>query len=303
MKMQNSLFWPHLVAFVTVVIWGTTFVWTKLLIAAGISPAEIFTLRFIIAYVLMLGFSLLWRKHTNHTWFARSWKDELLMVALGIMGGSVYFLAENEALRFTTATNASLIVCSCPLFTMLAHRLFFRGHPLKSRQVTGSVVACIGMIIVVLNGRFVLQLSPVGDMLAFVACLCWAFYSLLMKPALQRYSSLFITRKVFFYGVLTILPYYLFVPGFPSFELLVQPAVLGNLLFLGCVASMLCFLAWNWCISRLGTVEATNWVYLNPLATIVAASLVLGEKITPYFIVGSLLILVGLYLTERGMKA
>lgn len=299
MTTRNARLLPHLVAFVTVAIWGTTFVWTKLLISAGLSPAEIFTLRFIIAYVLMLGFSLLCRKQTKHTWFARSWRDELLMMALGITGGSIYFLTENEALRFTTATNASLIVCSCPLFTMLAHRMFYRSQPLRSRQVAGSVVACIGMIIVVLNGQFVLRLSPVGDLLAFVACLCWAFYSLLMKPALRHYSSLFITRKVFFYGVLTILPYYLFIPGFPSLDLLLQPMVLTNLLFLGCVASMLCFLAWNWCISRLGTVEATNWVYLNPIATIVAASLVLDEEITPYFLAGSALILCGLYLSER----
>lgn len=296
---QDTRLIAHLVACITVIIWGTTFVWTKLLITAGLSPAQIFTLRFIIAYVLMLGFSLMWQKRTRHKWFADSWSDELLMVALGITGGSIYFFTENEALRFTTATNVSLIVCSCPLFTLLTHRLFYRSQRLGGKQMLGSVIACVGMTIVVLNGRFILQLSPVGDLLAFAACLSWAFYSLLMKPALKRYSSVFITRKVFFYGVLTILPYYLFVPGFPSLNVLLQPDVLTNLLFLGCIASMLCFLVWNWCIRRLGAIEATNWVYLNPLATIVAASLVLGEEITPYFLIGSALILLGLYLTER----
>ena len=296
---QDSRLLPHLIAFITVTIWGTTFVWTKLLIAAGISPAQIFTLRFVMAYALMLAFSLTGRKRTRHQWLCQSWKDEMLMVALGITGGSIYFLAENEALRFTTATNASLIVCSCPLFTMLAHRLVYRSERMKGKQALGSIVACVGMVIVVLNGRFILQLSPIGDLLAFMACLCWAVYSLLMKPVLERYSSLSITRKVFFYGILTILPYYLIVPGFPSWEVLCQPDIVTNLLFLGCVASMLCFLAWNWCISRLGTVEATNWVYFNPIATIVAASLVLNEEITPYFLIGSVLILTGLYLTER----
>jgi drug/metabolite transporter (DMT)-like permease len=288
----------HLVAFITVAIWGTTFVWTKLLIQSGISPAQIFTLRFIIAYILMLGFSLIW-KRTKHQWMCDTWKDELLMVALGITGGSLYFLTENEALRFTTATNTSLIVCSCPLMTMLVHKLFYRSHPLKSKQIWGSIIACIGMAVVVLNGRFVLHLSPTGDLLAFTACLCWAFYSLLMKTAIRRYSSLFITRKVFFYGILTILPYYLIVPGFPPMELLLQADVAANLLFLGCIASMVCFLTWNWCIRRLGAVEVTNWIYINPLATIVAAWLVLGESITPYFLAGSAFILCGMYLTEK----
>ena len=288
----------HLVAFITVAIWGTTFVWTKLLIQSGISPAQIFTLRFIIAYILMLGFSLIW-KRTKHQWMCDTWKDELLMVALGITGGSLYFLTENEALRFTTATNTSLIVCSCPLMTMLVHKLFYRSHPLKSKQIWGSIIACIGMAVVVLNGHFVLHLSPTGDLLAFTACLCWAFYSLLMKTAIRRYSSLFITRKVFFYGILTILPYYLIVPGFPPMELLLQADVAANLLFLGCIASMVCFLTWNWCIRRLGAVEVTNWIYINPLATIVAAWLVLGESITPYFLAGSTFILCGMYLTEK----
>lgn len=289
----------YLVAFVTVAIWGTTFVWTKLLIQNGISPAQIFTLRFMIAYVLMAAFSLMGHQKRPHKWWADTWKDELLMVALGITGGSIYFLTENEALRFTTATNTSLIVCSCPLMTMLIYKIFYRNQPLRKWQIAGSLIACLGMAIVVLNGRFVLNLSPTGDLLAFAACLSWAFYSLLMKPAIQRYSSIFITRKVFFYGVLTILPYYLIVPGFPSWELLTRPDVMFNLLFLSCIASMVCFLTWNWCISRIGPVEATNWVYINPIATIVAAWLVLDEEITPYFIGGSLLILLGMYLAER----
>lgn len=298
MKKESDIF-AHIVAFVTVAIWGTTFVWTKLLIYNGISPAQIFTLRFVVAYLFMLAFSLCCQKRVKHKWFADSWRDELLMLALGVAGGSVYFLTENEALRFTTATNTSLIVCSCPLLTMLIYRMFYKSERLRVAQLLGSITACLGMVIVVLNGRFVLRLSPVGDVLAFMACLSWAFYSLMMKPALQRYSSVFITRKVFFYGVLTVLPYYIVVPGFPSFDTLMQPAVLSNLLFLSVVASMACFLTWNWYIGRLGAVQATNWVYLNPIATIAAAWLVLDEEITAYFLIGSILILLGMYVSER----
>lgn len=297
---QDTHIGVHLIACITVIIWGTTFVWTKLLIAAGISPAQIFTLRFVIAYVLMLGFSLINRRGgVGHRWFASSWRDEFRMLLLGITGGSVYFLAENEALRFTTASNVSLIVCSCPLFTMLIHRICYRSTPLRLSQIGGSMVAFLGMAVVVLNGHFVLHLSPVGDVLAFVACLSWACYSLLMKDLSLRYPALFITRKVFFYGLLTVLPYYLLVPGWPSWSVLMRPDVACNLLFLGCVASMLCFLIWNWCIRRLGAVRATNWVYLNPLATVASASLVLGESITPYFVIGSVLILVGLIWSEK----
>ena len=286
----------HIVAFLTVAVWGTTFVWTKLLIINGLSPAQIFTLRFIIAYVLLTGFSL-WRG--RHKWLSDNWRDELTMMALGLTGGSMYFLTENESLRFTTATNTSLIVCSCPLFAMLIIALFYKSERFSRLQALGSLLALIGMAAVVLNGHFVLHLSPLGDTLAFSACICWALYTLLMKPVMGRYPAMFITRKVFFYGILTILPYYIFVPDMPSLDVLMRPEVALNLLFLGSVASMLCYLTWSWCMKGLGAVICTNWVYVNPITTIIAAWLILDEQITVYFLIGSILIIMGMYLSSK----
>lgn len=288
---RNGLLY-HITAFVTVVIWGTTFISTKLLIQNGLTPAQIFTLRFLIAYVLMLTVS-------HKRLFAKSVKDELLFIALGATGGSVYFLTENCALLYSPATNVSLIVCSCPLFATILFSLCFRGVRLKQRQAVGAVLAFMGMAAVVLNGQFVLHLSPLGDSLAFAACLCWAVYSILMKPVTGRYGSGFITRKVFFYGLLTILPYYIFFPELPSPAVLAQPVVIGNVLFLGVIASMVCFLTWTWCIRKLGAMRATNYVYVNPVATIVFAAWILDEQITPWFILGTVLIILGLYLSNK----
>ena len=299
MKSNNRLLY-HFVAFIIVAIWGSTFVFTKMLLLAGLSPAQIFTLRFIIAYVLLMGYSLSKR---SFRLFSYNWRDELLMLVLGITGGSVYFLAENAAMLFTTATNTSLIVCSCPLFAMLLFAVVYRhSEHISKVQALGSVLACMGMAVVVLNGHFVLHLSPLGDLLAFAACLCWAVYSLLMKPATERYCTLFITRKVFFYGLVTIIPYYLIVPGFPSLDVLLRSDVLWNLLFLGVVASMICYVAWNWVISRLGAVVATNWVYFNPITTILFAWWLLHEQITIWFLLGTVFILVGMYLADKGKK-
>ena len=280
-------------------IWGSTFVFTKMLLQAGLSPAQIFTLRFIIAYVLLFAYDI-GRSVRKFRWFCHSWRDELLMLLLGVTGGSVYFLAENAAMLYTTATNTSLIVCSCPLFAMLLAALFYRqSEPIGRIQAVGSLVACVGMAVVVLNGHFVLHLSPIGDLLAFAACLLWAAYSILMKVALERYDTLFITRKVFFFGLVTIIPYYILVPGFPPLSTILRPDVLWNLLFLGVVASMLCFLVWNWVIRELGAVVATNWVYLNPMTTILFAWWLLDEQITVWFLLGTALILVGMYLADR----
>ena len=286
-------------AFVTVAIWGSTFVFTKMLLLNGLSPAQIFTLRFIIAYALLLAFEMLTRWQSFRL-FSTSWRDEGVMLLLGVSGGSLYFLTENAAMLYTTATNTSLIVCSCPLFTMLLMALVYRkSERFTSTQVIGSLLACAGMAAVVLNGHFVLHLSPLGDTLALSACLCWAVYSLLIKLVMERYSTFFITRKVFFYGLLSILPYYILYPGFPSFDVIFSSQVIWNLLFLSVVASMVCFLVWNWVIYQLGAVVATNWVYFNPITTILFAWWLLDEQITPWFILGTALILIGMYLCEK----
>ncbi len=293
---RNNTWIYHLVAFATVAIWGCTFVSTKVLMLNGLSPAQIFTLRFLIAYVMMLAV------YHSRLW-ADSWRDELKMMLLGISGGSLYFLSENEAMNFTSTTNTSLIVCSCPLFATLLVRLVYRSTTrISMMQLGGSLLAFAGMVIVVLNGRFVLHLSPLGDALAFTACLSWSVYSLLMKWVSAKYGAAFITRKVFFYGVLTILPYYIFFPTLPTAAVLTKPVVVGNLAFLGCLASMICFLTWNWCISKLGAVKATNWVYFNPITTMIFASWVLGEKITPYFLAGATCILLGMFVADRSTK-
>ena len=286
----------HIVAFLVVVVWGVTFVFTKLLLNEGLTAAQIFVLRFIVAYVLLFVYAF---TRKPFRLFASSWKDELLMIGLGVTGGSLYFITENSAMIYTTTTNTSLIVCLCPLFAALLIALFYRSERLRGIQIAGLIIAAVGAVVVVLNGQFVLHLSPLGDTLAFSACLCWAFYSLLMVPATKRYSTLFITRKVFFYGLLSMIPYWMFYPDMPSLSVVLRPAILWNLLFLGCVASMLCFVAWNWAIKQLGAVVATNYVYFNPVVTAIFAWLVLDEQITIFYIIGTILILVGMFLVLK----
>ena len=282
----------YVTAFVIVVIWGCTFVQTKLLINAGLRPDEIFFFRFVLAYVLMLPFA------GKRLWLG-NWKDELLAIALGLTGGSLYFITENYALAYGYCSNVSLIVCLTPLITVLIVGCFYPGERMDRKGLFASLLALAGMALVVFNGNFILKLSPVGDILALAACLCWALYTLIIKRLQDKYSNMLITRKVFGYGLLTILPL-LCVNGV-NVELLMDggTVVWGNLLFLGCVASMLCFLGWNWCLEKLGTVRATNLLYLNPVVAITTSALVLGERVTWVAIIGALLILSGLYMFRR----
>lgn len=301
----------HLSALFAVVVWGATFVSTKVLIANSLTPAEIFFLRFAMAYLCIWPLSL-WQDRTrqgapalkgayqrpSRLW-ARNLRDELTLLGAGITGGSLYFLTENIALEYAPAANVSLLVCTTPVWTALLLSALYRGERMTRRQMLGACIAFAGMALVVLNGHFVLRLSPRGDLLALSAALLWMLYSLIIKRIGGRYPAIFITRKVFFYGLLTILPVFLFrAPTFDT-AVLTRPVVWANLLFLGVVASLLCYVLWNAAMHRLGAIRTTNYIYLNPLVTILTAALCIGEHITPAALAGAALILFGMWRAER----
>lgn len=284
---------PLLLCILVVAIWAETFVSSKILLTAGLQPADIFFVRFGIAYLCMiiLSHKRMWSKHLGH---------ELMFLLTGITGGSLYFLTENMALKYSTASNVAILVGTTPIVTAILLAIFYREERMKRRQVAGSVVAFLGLILVVLNGQLVLHLNPVGDILALGASLCWGGYSLIMKKLTSHYDSRFITRKVFGYGLLTILPWFLFVePLQTDLAVLSQTRVWGNLLYLALIASMGCFLAWNWLLPRLGVVRATNIVYTQCVFTMFISALVLGEQITWMAILGTVILIAGMMTAGR----
>ncbi len=300
----NGMIRYHLLAFVTIAIWGVTFVCTKVLLKHGLQPTEIFLLRFIIAY------ACIWTISPRQV-LSASWKDEALFALLGLTGGSMYFITENTALQLSYANNVSFIVCTAPLITMLLAPIPFLSpiqgkkgvhSPMTWLGWVGSLTALLGVAIVIYNGHFVLKLNPLGDLLALTAGICWAIYSLIIKKVSDRYSATFITRKVFFYGILTVLPIFIIDPWQCPLENMKSPAVWMNILFLSVVASFLCFLWWSVAVKKIGALRTSNYVYLNPVTTVVASALFLDEPMTSIAYVGSALILLGVYIANQKTK-
>lgn len=290
----------HLLAFTVVAIWGVTFVSTKVLIGAGMHPVAIFLIRFVLAYAGIWVYIGLTRQKAK-LWYGI--KEELVFLLLGITGGSFYFLTENTALAYTQATNTAFLVCSAPLFTAiftLIYKRFGKGRFADGLEnirlgwplVGGTLLAISGMALVVFDGTR-LQLSAKGDLLAIGAALCWAIYSLFMGQMTREYGTVTATRKVFFYGLLSILPFLGGHSNSFSPSVIGQTAVWSNLLFLGIVASLLCFILWNLVMDKLGNVSSTNYVYLNPVFTLLTAMAILGEKMTLLAGIGCAAILAG----------
>jgi drug/metabolite transporter (DMT)-like permease len=285
-----------LMAVFTVIVWGTTFVSTRVLLDYKVTPISIFFYRFVLAYVAICFFC------PKQLWAATK-KDEFLLFCAGLTGGSLYFIAENVALNLTLVSNVSLLVSTAPLITALLSHLFVKGEKLKRSLVYGSLVALAGVAFVLYNGSFILKIKPAGDILALTASVMWGIYTIILKQLDSRYSILFITRKVFFYGLISLLPVFCFTPLTVDTSILFLPAVLGNLFFLGFLASMLCYILWNMAVKHLGAVRTTNYIYFMPIVTLVTSAVIINETITPVALLGAALILGGVYLTLSWLPA
>lgn len=290
MKLKHGYY--HLIAILTVAIWGLTFISTKILIKHELTPEEIFFYRFLIAY---FGIWLISPKQL----FTKNIKDELWLLAGGILGGSLYFFTENTALGITQASNVAFLICTAPLLTVFLSLIFYKNEKVSKGLIYGSLLALIGVGMIVFNGSVILKISPVGDLLTLLAALSWAFYSLIIRKMTGRYSTVFLTRKIFFYGVLTILPVFAIRPLEPNWDVLLLPSVLLNLLFLAVLASLVCYVLWNVVLKELGTVKSSNYIYLNPLVTMIASAFILHERMTPVSLIGATCILCGVYVAEK----
>lgn len=295
---RNTLL-AHAGALITVTAWGVSFVSTKVLLENGLGPAEIYIYRFILAYLMLL---IACHKRI----LSNSIRDEFLFMVCGLCAGSIYFIAENMALEYTLVTNVSLLVTTSPLITTLLMWMIYKNEKPGKGTIIGSIIAFTGVACVIFNSSFNVTIKPLGDILSLLAALSWSIYSLVLKKLNAMYSVMFISRKTFFYGVLTALPFMFFQPELSSPSVLLRAEVWGNLLFLGAFASMLAYILWAQSVKFLGTIKASNYMYISPIITLVASVAFLGEDISIIGGTGCALILGGMWLgeyLERAQKA
>lgn len=286
----------HLAAVTCTLFWGMTFVSTKILLR-DFTPLEILFSRFLMGYIALFIIY-------PHRLRTDNFKEESLLMAAGLTGVTIYFLLENIALTYTFASNAGVLVATAPLFTAVLAHFLLPGEKLRSRFVVGFIIAITGISFIAFNGSFVLKLNPLGDFLAISAAAVWALYSVLMRKISQfGYHTVAATRRVFLYGLLFMLPAFFFLEHQPDFSRFAKPVNLCNIVFLGLGASALCFALWNWAVGVLGAVKTSFYIYGNPVVTVIASAIILKENITPMACAGTILTLMGLYISEQKPKS
>lgn len=293
----------HILAIIIVSIWGTTYISTSILLNGGtnadagngLSPIQIYTLRSMIAYVGLLAVC-------HRKIFADNLRDELTFLLLGLTGGTIYYLCENSAVEYSDPANISLIISTVPIATMILTAAVYKTRPTLP-MISGGIIAIGGISCVIFadtqshNGA---AESATGYLLAVAAVASWAIYSVIISKMFSRYTTLFITRKVFFYGLCSALIVISFGDDqiFPI-EILSQGVIICNLLYLGIVASLLCFWTFNIAMRHIGIVATNNYGYLTPVVTFVFAIIILGNDFTWIGAVGTVITLFGLWIAQR----
>lgn len=283
--------------------WGVTFVSTRALLEE-FSALEIMVGRFALAYVV------LWLVAPRRV-RAKGWRDEAIFAGMGLLGVVLYQLLENCAIYYTDACNVSVLTSAGPIVTALVVRAF-GGERLNGwRFWAGALLAAIGVVLISTNGIMALKIRPIGDLMILVAMLSWSFYTVLIKKINERgYESILVIRRAFFWTLVFLLPVaiwgttesgWTFLDGSFSVNLdwadnqarLGSWANVGNLVFLGVLASALCFVGWNVVCKRLGAVRATLFIYFIPVVTIATSFVFLKEVPTVVGLAGSLMVICG----------
>lgn len=289
--MKNPQATGHLSALVTILIWGTTFISTKVLLVA-FQPVEILFIRFVLGLIALILVC-------PHRLKGTTPRQELTFAAAGLCGVCLYYLLENIALTYTLASNVGVILSVAPFFTAILSHVVFQGtEKLRPSFFGGFLLAMAGIALISFNGS-ALSLNPMGDLLALLAALVWACYSILTKKISgYGYSTLITTRRVFCYGIAFMIPAMFLFDVQWELSALTQPVYLLNLIFLGLGASALCFVTWNTAVKLLGPVRTSVYIYMSPVITVVTSALILHEPVTPLAAGGMVLTLAGLFLSE-----
>lgn len=284
----------HLTAVMVVVVWGMTFISTKVLIVHGLSPQEIFLFRFLLAYVAVCPIS-------SHSFLPVIWKMSYAwrVAEYWVVPCSSFYRTWHWGWHRRQMFLSSYVR---PRYWQLFWPYCPFGRK-RSQEVSYTDLLSLCWV----------WACWYSTEVSFSGYHLWVIYWLFWLPCHGRFTALSFgvspgnilrlsSPENIFYGIITILPTFLFLPSLTKPAVLLDSEVWSNLLFLGVIASSACYLLWNIVVKQLGTIQASNYLYLNPLATTVGATIFLHEEVTPVAIGGIVLVLSGVYLATRNSR-
>jgi len=283
----------HIIAFISMFFWGMSYIWSKIVFEVY-SPLTTIYFRLLISTAVLLLFVFATGKLEPI-----QKRDRWLFLGSAFLNPFLYFVGENYGLSLVSASLSSIIVATIPLFAPFAAYYFFKER-LKPVNIVGLVISFGGLLLIIINKDFGLNANLWGILLLFLAVFSAVFYIIVLKKLSLRYKPVTIITWQNMIGSLYFLPFFLFIDGHsfiairPTFDAVV------SLFMLGIFASSLAYVLYTYVVKYLGVIKSSLYTNLIPVFTIIFSFYLLGEHFSPKKMIGMLVVIVGVVLSEIG---
>ena len=275
---------------VTLIFWGSAFPFIRYALRTY-TPGHLTLLRFLTASAAMIPLAFVLRMPIPPR---RFWPS---LAGLSLLNVITYHVLLNYGLVAVQAGPGSLIVNAAPVFSYIAAGPILRER-VDFRAWTGLAVSLVGIAIIAVgaNGSFRFD---AGALLLLGCAVSWGLSSVLVKPLLVHMNALQVAAMTLWFGTLGLL---IFLPGFAEAVRAAPAKATLSVVYLGVFPITLCYATWNYVLARLPATVAVNYTYLIPLIAIIEAYLMLGERPAPTALLGGVVALGGVALSNSGRR-
>lgn len=283
---------PHLMAIVLMVIWSLSYLSIKVVVG-DMDPILSAFYRFMLAAIIL--FVILKVKYPKEKVIK---KDKLKFALGGLFGVAIYFMFENYSVAYTSASNVAILIATIPMFTLFSQRVIYK-EKLTYGKIIGATLSLFGIfIIIAAKGRVNLfSQGSIGDLMALGAVFSWIIYNIVCSNFKGNYKVITITTYQIIWGAVFLSPSLFFNKlQIPS------TIVLFNLLYLAIFCSFFGFIIYVYCLKELGATVITAYINLQPIISLIAAAIILGEVVTIWQVTGCIVIIAGVTLVSLDGK-
>ncbi|MCK3682533.1 DMT family transporter [Maribellus sp. YY47] len=293
--MRNKDFLAYASALGAAFFWSFSFIWFKIAYQ-GYGPITVVIIRLAISAVLITGIALLMKRLQKP-----EKKDVWLFVLMAFFEPFLYFIGESYGLIYISSTEAAVIVATIPLFSPVAAWFFFR-EKIKWMNAMGLLFSFLGVGLVVLNGAFRFDASPLGVGLEFMAVIAAIFYSIVLRKLVGKYNTLSILAYQNIIGVVFFLPVWLSLEVNDFIHQPFHAEAFRAIIFLAVFASTLAFVFFTQSIRHLGVNRSNTFINLIPVFVAILSFFILKDSLGVQQVVGIVIVVAGLFLAQIKRK-
>tara|TARA_R110001583_G_scaffold19334_5_gene75706 strand:- start:259 stop:1152 length:894 start_codon:yes stop_codon:yes gene_type:complete len=275
--------------------WSFSFIWTKIVFLVY-NPITTVFLRLVISSVILFAVGKGFKKLGTI-----EKKDRLSILALAFFEPFLYFLGESFGLKYVSSTIGAVIISTIPLFSPIA-AYYFHKEKLGKMNILGILISIIGVAIIIFNKSLSLIVSPIGLMCLFIAVGSAVGYSVVLKKLATKYNPVTLVTYQNTLGLIYFLPLFIIMDWQHFIQAVPTQEVLTALLLLAVFGSTLAFICFTYGLNHLGITKSNMFINVIPVFTAIFAYFVIDEILSFQKIVGMMVVIGGLFLSQIEFK-